>query len=618
MDDRRPATPLADLLDGLDDTQHAAVTSDARVVRILAGAGSGKTRVLTRRIAHRAATGDADPRRILALTFTRRAATELEQRIGSLGIHDAPTAGTFHGVAFAQLRSWWADRGKVPPRLVQHKASFVRRVLGPDEAPHALSVAHELDWAAARLVDPSAYAATMRRLGRRTPLPPDRIASVIEAYTAEKRRRGVVDFDDLLALCTRALVADRAFGEAQRWRFQHVFVDEFQDLNPLQFRLLRAWLPPDGEADLCVVGDPNQAIYGWNGADNRYLARFDELFPGAATVRLDRNYRSSPHVIAAATAVLGPAGAQRAVRPVGPPPTVTSHADEHAEAAGVATAVREAARVPGRAWSAQAVLVRTHAQGVVIGAALEAAGIPVRLRTRPDASEPDRGDDADGPRGRPATEQPREEAVEVVTFHAAKGLEWPVVHVAGVEDGLVPHFSAVGAEAVEEERRLLYVAVTRAERELHLSWARSRSFRGRAHERRPSPWLEPVEQLAVQLGAPAATTPAPAVPSVAGATAPRHHRAPPTSVPPAGAEPATIVEELHAWRDTQARAARVPPQVVMSDVVLAAIAAAAPRDTEELAAVTGVGPVRATRFGPALLAIVAGDTVPAPPPPRDR
>lgn len=369
------------LLDGLDPAQQRAVTSTGQPLAILAGAGSGKTRVLTRRIAHRALTGDADPRHVLALTFTRKAATELDQRLRRFGLRDLPAAGTFHAVAYAQLRTAWAGAGRTPPTLLDRKGRVLARVLGNTRRVTPGDLAAEIEWAKARLVGSDAYVGAVRAAGRQTAVDPERIAGWYRRYEEEKRRRGLVDFDDLLARCADEIDRDPSFAAAQRWRFRHLFVDEYQDVNPLQERLLRAWLGP--RTDLCVVGDPNQAIYGWNGADAGYLRDVARHHPGAEVIELRDSYRSTPQVLAVAASVLaggtGRARPLRAHRGDGPIPVVVGYRSDTDEAHGIARAVRGLHR-PGRPWSAQAVLVRTNAQAAVIETALRRAGIPYRVR----------------------------------------------------------------------------------------------------------------------------------------------------------------------------------------------------------------------------------------------
>ncbi len=372
----------AALLEGLDGAQREAVLTDASPLVILAPAGSGKTRVVSHRIARRVLDGSADAQHVLAITFTRRAAGELQRRLGRLGLRGRPTAGTFHGVAWAVLTQRWSDQRRARPELLTDRVRLLETVVGqlvPTRRVASVrveAVASELDWARARLVPPERYAEEARRGGRKPPLPPDLLAEVFSAYADEKRKRRVVDFDDLLELCAAELDHQPDFAASQRWRFRHLFVDEFQDVNPLQFRLLEAWR--GGRPDLCVVGDPNQAIYGWNGADPSLLLRLPSLVGGATVVRLDRSYRSTPQVLTTAAALLPDGEAPAAVRADGPAPEVHGFATEHDEARAIAALLAE--RRPGRRWSSCAVLVRTRAQVGPIERALRQASIPVRLR----------------------------------------------------------------------------------------------------------------------------------------------------------------------------------------------------------------------------------------------
>jgi DNA helicase-2/ATP-dependent DNA helicase PcrA len=668
------------LLEGLDEAQRAAVTSPAMPLVVLAPAGSGKTRVLTRRIAHRVATGANDPRHVLALTFTRKAAGELDDRLRRLGLRGDVTTGTFHAVAWGTLRTRWADQGRRPLTLLDRKGRVLRElappVSGKDRRTVASELATEIEWAKARMVTPDDYVAAVGGRGRRPSLRADLVAEVYAAYELRKQRGGLVDFDDLLALVARALEEDEAFAAAQRWRYRHLFVDELQDVNPLQFRLLQAWR--GDRYDVTAVGDPQQAIYGWNGADAGFLLDIHRWWPPAEVVELTRSYRSTPEILGAAASVLRgarqPARAVEATRAAGAPPTVQRHDDDRAEAVAVARAVR-LARAPGRPWSEQAVLVRTNGQTHLIAEALREVGIPHRvrgtaafldrpeirqaLRTLRDSTVPlgtsladlEQHTDADAereaadltgdedalaalherladrqaavatlirmgrdylrldPNGRAdtfaawltATVQaegdvagPARDAVDVATFHAAKGLEWVTVHLAGAEDGYVPIVHARTAAARAEEARLLYVAMTRAQRDLRISYAGRRTFSGRPVERRPSPLLDPL--LRASAAAPAAE------PTTPGAgdwpeelarqrDALRAHR------PAAAPE----VEALRAWRDGAARAARIEPDAVLADHVLARVAAHRPTDVEALGAIDGVGPILARRFGEEIL-----------------
>ncbi|HMC39581.1 MAG TPA: ATP-dependent helicase, partial [Acidimicrobiales bacterium] len=347
------AAGTEDLLSGLTPAQRAAVVSDAAPLCVVAAAGAGKTRVLTRRIAYRCRTGRADAGHTLALTFTRKAAGELQDRLGGLGLRGGVVAGTFHSVAIAQLQRWWADRGQRPPALLERKS----RVLGPLVAARpalaavALSeVAGLIEWAKARTVEPDGFQAAVAARGRPLPSGVDaaEVGALYARYEHEKRKRGLVDFDDLLSRLAAAIESDPELAGAQRWRWRHIYVDEFQDLNPLQHRLLVAWL--GASRDLCVVGDPHQAIYGWNGSDPGLLAAFATRWPGAEVLHLDANHRCPEPIVRAAAAVLGAEGARlHGVDREGPAPVVAGFHDEREEAAAIATAFAAAHR-DGRRW----------------------------------------------------------------------------------------------------------------------------------------------------------------------------------------------------------------------------------------------------------------------------
>jgi len=656
------------LLRGLNDEQQVAVTTDALPLAIHAGAGSGKTRVLTHRIAWRALTGRDDPRRVLALTFTRKAASELRSRVRRLGMRDQVAAGTFHSVALAQLRTWWRENDRREPDLVDRKISMVRSRLPRDHrATAALDVVAEIEWAKARRIRPETYAASAEAAGRTPPLPAPTVARIYGDYEQEKADRNLVDFDDLLDQCRHHLTTDRRFADAQRWRFRHLYVDEFQDVNPLQFDLLAAWL--GGRTELCVVGDPDQAIYGWNGADADHLNRFDAHFPGATVLELRQNYRSTPQVLRVAARALVGRQPMSANRDGGPEPVVSGHTDQTAEAEAIARNVRDR-RGPNGRWRDQAVLVRTNAQTEPVAQALRSAGIPVRTRSgsglldradvkaqlqtlsRVDGPLADHLGDlrvaADGPLadgaapefdentgaagdetgratafaelGRMADEflalepagtgpgfvasvrsqalaavDESVDAVEVATFHSAKGLEWPSVHLGGLEHGLVPINHAREPAAIAEERRLLYVALSRAEEHLSLTWAAERTFGQRNVKRRPSPWLADLEAAIAGLDRPVGR------PEGARRAAELNAR---TRRPTLPDEPA--VTALKEYRTTAARAASVPPYVVFNDATLADLVASWPTTPTELLAVHGIGPTKAERHGIAILAVLAG------------
>jgi DNA helicase II / ATP-dependent DNA helicase PcrA len=667
------------LLEGLDDTQREAVTLDAAPLAVLAGAGSGKTRVLTRRIGWRASRARLEPDHVLAVTFTRKAAGELVGRLERLGVRRRVTAGTFHAIALAQLRRRATDHGRPMPAVLARKARLLAPMLpgrGAEATLAAAEVAGEVEWAKARLVRPDGYEAAVANARRDPPRPSAEIASIYDRYEREKRRRGVVDFDDLIWWCADALETDAEFQAAQRWRFRHVFVDEFQDVNPAQLRLVRGWL--GDRSDLCVVGDADQAIYAFAGADACYLTDFGRHFPGSTVVRLGGNYRSSPQVIAAANAVLADAGRRRAAprtpRPDGPFPTIVGYPDDDAEAAGVVRRLRRE-HGPALPWSSMAVLYRTNAQSARFEEALGRDGVPFRVRgatrflerpevraalealARTDRAAPARpfgshladlaGEAADAPeerrehvdalvrlgreylaadggpgsvdgfqaylgvalRGSDDADGPRD-AVELLTFHRAKGLEFDTVFVTGLERGLVPIAHAGTAAERAEERRLLYVALSRAERAIHLTWAHRRTLGLRTVDRKPSPWLEAVQDALRSLQEP----PAAGDPSTSardGLARARdqartrsrgdQRRPPAADLPPP--DPA-LLAALVEWRRNLARASGVPAFVIFHDSTLAAVAGSRPRTRAELLAVPGIGKVKAERHGDALLELV--------------
>jgi DNA helicase II / ATP-dependent DNA helicase PcrA len=539
---RGPAD-VASLVDGLEPVQRAAVLADDPVVCVLAGAGTGKTRVLTLRVARRIQDRSAQPGHVLVCTFSRKAAGELRDRLWALGVGPDVDAGTLHRAALRLIGQYCADHRLRTPAVLADRRTLLAAALSglpspreksgrrPDPRPRyrraqASTVGQldaEIGWAKARLVAPEGYEAAALASGRRPSLGVGRVADLYAAYEGLRRARGGLDLDDLVWHCADLLDADAAFARAARWWHRHLFVDETQDLNGAQFRLLR--LLVGDTPDLFVVGDPNQSIYGWNGADPSLLDRITDEFTGSRVFRLHANHRCTPEVVQAAAAVLDrPDGSQPPVssRRGGPIPRIVRLATSDDEAAWVAREVWLSHR-PGRRWSAIAVLARTNRQLDVLKNALEAQRVPCRLagaelgpasdvvsgadrdgdeaatRDAPDAESDDGGD------GPAASHEPAanddlgwgEDAVVLSTFHRAKGLQWRTVFVAGVSDGLVPLVSARSRQAREEERRLLYVAMTRAEDELTCTWAAHRdaeSLASGAAPRRPCPWLAPVER----------------------------------------------------------------------------------------------------------------------------
>jgi DNA helicase II / ATP-dependent DNA helicase PcrA len=467
----------------LSPSQRAAVDADSPELCIVAGAGAGKTRVLTLRAARRIQDGRADADHLAVCTFTRKAATELRERLRLYGVPVATSAprggvpgpgvraGTIHQLALTLIRRHATDHGRPPPVVSEDRFRILADIVG--EPSLASAVNTEVGWAKARCLSAQTYVDAAASAGRPAVLSVEQVVDAFDSYQRALARREAIDFDDVLIDAGDLLETDPGFAEAVSWRYRHLCVDEFQDVNPAQFRLMR--LIAGSSPDICVVGDPNQAIYGWNGADPTLLDRLPDLFPDMKEVRLEDNHRSTPQIVAAASAALGPMrrGLLRSVAPDGPRPVVTTYDHDVAEAEGVVSSLLERA-TDGLRWSDQAVLARTHDQLAVVRETLSRAGIPFRLATSRETPADDRTGDA----------------VELATFHRAKGLEWTSVSVVGLEDGYSPIVYAESHEALAEERRLLYVALTRATNDLHCSWARSRTMGGRSRvERRPSPWL---------------------------------------------------------------------------------------------------------------------------------
>jgi DNA helicase-2/ATP-dependent DNA helicase PcrA len=498
--------------------QRTAIEAEDRLLCVMAGAGAGKTRVLTLRVARRVRDGSIEADHTLVTTFSRKAAEELRTRLWSLGVSGVK-AGTFHHTALGLLREHRAQRGRPEPQLLSDRRRLLAELTTGDPR-RVRSLDGEIGWAKARMVAPERYAAEARRTKRRIGISTEQVADVFVRYEAERARRRLLDFDDLITACADALAGDAAFADAVRWRTRHLFVDEMQDVNPAQFRLLTALL--SDEPDLFVVGDPNQSVYGFNGADPSLLYRLPEILRGTKVIRLDENHRCTPQVVAVATAVLrdsetdetvlGELDAATSSRVDGPVPTVIAHATDADEAAWTARRAKQS-RTPGRRWSSIAVLARTNAQLAAVHAAMEAANVPCQIA----GSDLGPASDLRGGSWRRRVDHDDEDAVDVVdhdrvvltTFHRAKGLQWHTVIIVGLSTGLMPLASAQTTEAINEERRLLYVALTRAEEELWCSWSESddaSAASGMPRTRSGSPWLEPIERTIVQLTKAAAPT----------------------------------------------------------------------------------------------------------------
>lgn len=375
-----------DVLAGLDPEQREVAQAVRGPVCVLAGAGTGKTRAITHRIAHAVRSGVVDAQSVLAVTFTTRAAGELRQRLRQLGTPGVQ-ARTFHAAALRQLTYFWPRViGGDPPRVIESKLPLLidacRSVRKNPDRSELRDIASEIEWAKVTQVGPEDYAEAARKAGRTPPVPAEEVFRLYDAYETLRRDRHLVDFETILELTAAVMTEHREVAAQIRQQYRYFVVDEYQDVNPLQKLLLDTWL--GGRDDLCVVGDPNQTIYSFTGATPRYLTGFSVEHPDAAVIKLVRDYRSTPQVVSLANRVLDRARTPHklaliAQRPDGPEPVFAEYDDEPAEAEGVARAVKKLADggVPTREI---AVLFRVNAQSEVYEQAFAKAGVPYLLR----------------------------------------------------------------------------------------------------------------------------------------------------------------------------------------------------------------------------------------------
>jgi DNA helicase-2/ATP-dependent DNA helicase PcrA len=619
---------VANPFEGLNPEQRRAVEAVRGPVCILAGAGSGKTTTITRRVAHQVASGAFAPGEILAVTFTDKAATEMRTRLAALGATGVP-ARTFHAAALAQLRYFRGEElGELLPSKAPMLLPIARSLPGAYRFRPLADLATEIEWAKNRRLTPATY---RRELGEHEPpIPDDLMERVFRTYEERKADRGLLDFEDLLELAIRMYDEDPAALAGFRERYRAFTVDEYQDVNLLQQSLLERWL---GERDdLCVVGDDYQSIYSFTGATPEYLLAMPRRFRSALVVRLEENYRSTPEILAVANRLVPELGGSekvlRAVRPAGPEPLAMVQPDRLTEAEFVVGQVRRLAG-EGVPYEEMAVLYRLNARSEDFEEAFTLAGIPFQvrgaafirrpaarrtlrlLRGRSDASAVGavtevvrrQGWIANPPSGLGEEELTRQadlgrllalaealpagssvadflrdleqrfgaesegRGVNLLTYHRAKGLEWEAVFLPRLEEKELPYGKARGEERLAEERRLFYVGITRAKRWLTITWTAGA---------KPSRFLR-------ELG-------------VVGAASPVRAEKPPST---------PEFEALRRWRAERAKADDVPAFVVFHDTTLHEIAAVRPQTREELSAISGVGPTKLDRYADDLLAALA-------------
>ena len=682
-----------EVLAGLDPEQREVAEAMRGPVCVLAGAGTGKTRAITHRIAYSVLTGVVSPQRVLAVTFTARAAGELRGRLRQLGAPGVQ-ARTFHAAAFKQLHYFWPKVvGGEPPRLVESKLGLVaeaaracRLSFGRTDLRDA---AAEVEWAKVTQTRPDDYATAAVKAGRTPPVDAADMSRLYDAYEQLRRDRNLLDFEGMLELTAAIFVEHQEVANQFRDQYRHFVVDEYQDVNPLQKLLLDTWV---GEReDVCVVGDPNQTIYSFTGASPSYLLNFTIEHPKATVVKLVRDYRSTPQVVHLANGVLAQAKGETrrhrlelvAQRSDGPAPAFHEYDDEVAEAEAVAKRIRELLD-EGVAAREIAVLFRINAQSEPYEQAFADAGIPyvvkgaerfferaevrqavvlLRGAARSAGDEPlvravrdvlastgltDRPPDGRGAArerweslaalaqlaedvaaDRPsaglrefvaeleeragAQHAPTLEGVTLATLHTAKGLEWDAVFLAGLVEGTLPIiYAEKSPDQIEEERRLLYVGVTRAREFLTLSWALARSPGGRRGRRR-SRFLD---GLAPQSSGPprvdrtqrrtAAAGPQPCRVCGRPLTAAVERKLGRCEGCPADYDE-ELLTRMKDWRVTTSKRQKVPAYVVFTDATLQAIAERAPGSESELASIPGVGAVKLERYGSDVLALCRGE-----------
>lgn len=690
------------ILGGLDEEQREVASTLTGPLCVLAGAGTGKTRAITHRIAYGVHSGVYSPQRLLAVTFTARAAAEMRSRLRDLGVPNVQ-ARTFHAAALRQLQFFWPQAiGGTLPSLLDHKANMIaeasRRLRLSTDRASIRDLAAEIEWAKVSMLTPANYLENAQ--GRGTPggLDLTAVARVFQAYEDIKTDRNVIDFEDVLLITVGILQEDPKVAATVREQYRHFVVDEYQDVSPLQQRLLDLWL---GERDeLCVVGDASQTIYSFTGASPKHLLGFKARYPKATVVKLIRDYRSTPQVVKLANDLLGsrrsggPAADAAwapplklvAQRPAGPEPRFVECPDDEAEAAVVAGKIQELLKAGAKA-SEIAILFRTNGQSEAYEQALASAGIGYQLRggerffarkevrdailqlraaTRAVAEGPQEAlgqivrdiiaslgytetaphsggalrerweslaalvalaDELSATRGEGFTlaefvnelqersvaqHAPTVQGVTLASLHAAKGLEWDAVFLVGLSEGLMPISFADSPEDVDEERRLLYVGITRAREHLNLSWSTARTPGGRAN-RKPSRFLDGLRPDSVatanarsSAGKPRRKAAAPASCRVCGsmlASGAERKVGRCNQCPPSYEE--QTFEALRQWRREEAQSADVPAYVVFTDATLTAIAEARPKSLEQLAGLAGVGPSKLERYGEAVLQVLA-------------
>ncbi|MEN9749886.1 MAG: hypothetical protein RL149_964 [Actinomycetota bacterium] len=544
------------LLENLDEEQRLAAEALVGPTCILAGAGTGKTRTITHRIAYGIAKGYYAANRVLALTYTNRAAGELRARLRQLGASGVQVK-TFHAAALSQLEYFWPQHAGVPaPQVIESKAKLIADAanelkLKLDTAA-IREIAAEIEWRKYSMLSLEQYGDVVSNRPKIAGVKPEQNIALQSLYEENKIRSQRLDWEDVLILTLGLLRAEPLALAHVQQQYRFFTVDEYQDISPLQHALLDIWM--GDHTDLCVVGDPNQTIYSFTGATSEYLRNFDQRYDGATILQLTQNYRSSQNIVAAANRIVADSTATDALRSasdVGDPVRVIQHASIADEAREVALSISEQIAM-GVKPNEIAVLYRVNGQSESFEAALAERGVEYQLRggerffnrpeiqraftalraeansaSRPDKStfeiitdvcrslgwtsrepeqpgaERERWESLNAliaildemPEGatiaqfaaeleerKRSQHEPVKPAVTLATIHAAKGLEWSHVYIVGATEGYLPIGYATTPAEIAEEKRLFYVAVTRAKRKLTISWAKRDSVSNRDRE----------------------------------------------------------------------------------------------------------------------------------------
>ncbi|MGH2748720.1 MAG: ATP-dependent helicase [Actinomycetota bacterium] len=627
MDDR------ARVFEGLNPEQRRAVEAVEGPVCILAGAGSGKTTTITRRLANQVLSGAFAPDSLLAVTFTRKAAEEMRSRLAALGVAGV-RAMTFHAAALGQLEQFMPGSAS---NILERKADILypiaRSLPVPFRFVPVMDIAKEIEWAKNQRVAPDRYRSALGE--HEPPIPEEHMERIYRAYEDRKRRRSQVDWEDVLEMAVMMFETEPDVVRSFRSKIAAVTVDEYQDVNLLQQTLLDLWL---GERrELCAVGDDYQAIYSFTGATPRYLLEMPLRFPDATVVTLERNYRSAPEIIDVANRLAVKLGGAkktlRAERTGAGTALLKAFADQAAETRFVVQHIRELHADDNVPYDEMAILYRTNMRSETYELALSSADIPYQVRDgafleRPAAlalkrelgrskstavgrevrrfaersgfaqdssqrmgpqemtrqqdlaqliSFAEDFDDGTGSiqdfiaslHGRFGQENAR--GVNLLTLHSAKGLEFDAVFLPSLDKGELPYRRSADS-ALPEERRLLYVGMTRARNNLCVGWT----------ARKPSPFvaeIQPRREATAPIREPARTVP--------------------------DEEAGGLFTELKEWRLQRSRADGVPAFVVLHDSTLERIASTRPSDIHELSTVPGMGPVKCERYGDEIIALCA-------------